>query len=121
VFNGVVGGVQNEVMGGVRRRRADVRSNVLVRLLFELRESAHTSAVSHRTAWQSPGLRHQISGDAFAGVTVHIHRAAFALPAKAMAHASALFGDGSPRLRMSSFDSILIRPRESMPHLVEPS
>jgi hypothetical protein len=46
---------------------------------------------------------------------------AFALPAKAMAIASALSGDGSPRLRMSSFDSILIRPRESIPHLTEPS
>jgi hypothetical protein len=35
--------------------------------------------------------------------------------------ASALSGDSSPRLRMSSFDSILILPRESMPHLIEPS
>ena len=41
--------------------------------------------------------------------------AAFALPANAMAIASALSGGGRPRLRMSSFDSILIRPRESMP------
>jgi hypothetical protein len=47
--------------------------------------------------------------------------AAFALPANAMAIASALSGDGSPRLPMSSFDSILMRPRESMPHLIEPS
>jgi hypothetical protein len=46
--------------------------------------------------------------------------AAFALPAK-IAMASALSGDGKQRLRMSSFDSILIRPRESMPHLIEPS
>jgi hypothetical protein len=37
--------------------------------------------------------------------------AAFTLPAKAMAIASALSGDGSPRFRMSSFDSILMRPR----------
>ena len=41
--------------------------------------------------------------------------AAFALPAKAMAAQSALSGEGKPRLRMSSLDSILIRPRESMP------
>jgi hypothetical protein len=46
--------------------------------------------------------------------------AAFALPAKAVASAAVLSGDGSPRLRISSFDSILIRPRESMPHLMEP-
>jgi len=47
--------------------------------------------------------------------------AAFALPAKPIAMASALSGDSKQRLRMSSFDSILIRPRESMPHLIEPS
>jgi hypothetical protein len=46
---------------------------------------------------------------------------AFALPEKIIAAVSALSGEGSPRLRMSSFDSILIRPRESMPHLIEPS
>jgi hypothetical protein len=39
----------------------------------------------------------------------------------AIATASALSGDGMPRFRMSSFDSILIRPRESTPHLIEPS
>jgi hypothetical protein len=68
-----------------------------------------------------PGLGHRITRDAFAGVALHIIGAAFALPAKAMARRIALSGDGSPRLRMSSFDSILIRPRESMPHLIEPS
>jgi hypothetical protein len=47
--------------------------------------------------------------------------AAFALPAKPIAMASALSSDSKQRLRMSSFDSILIRPRESMPHLIEPS
>jgi hypothetical protein len=47
--------------------------------------------------------------------------AAFALPEKIMAAVSARSGEGSPRLRMSSFDSILMRPRESMPHLIEPS
>src|SRR5687767_10738885 len=47
--------------------------------------------------------------------------AEFALPAKAIAIASALSSEGKPRLRMSSFDSILIRRRESMPHLIEPS
>jgi hypothetical protein len=39
--------------------------------------------------------------------------AAFALPEKIMAAVSALSGEGSPRLRMSSFDSILMRPRSN--------
>jgi hypothetical protein len=44
-----------------------------------------------------------------------------ARPENNIAAVSALSGDGSPRLRMSSFDSILMRPRESTPHLIEPS
>jgi hypothetical protein len=41
--------------------------------------------------------------------------AAFALPEKIMAAVSALSGEGSPRFRVSSFDSILIRPRSRCP------
>src|SRR5688500_9451563 len=58
---------------------------------------------------RSPRLRHQITRDAFAGMTLDIHQFGICLPAKAMAIASALSGDGKPRLRMS-LDSILIRP-----------
>jgi hypothetical protein len=47
VFNEVVGGVQNEVARRVRRRRPEMRPDVLLRLLFELNESAHASAVWH--------------------------------------------------------------------------
>ena len=47
--------------------------------------------------------------------------AAFALAENAIAAVSARSGEGKPRSRMSSFVSILIRPRESMPHLIEPS
>jgi hypothetical protein len=46
--------------------------------------------------------------------------AAFPRAENAIAAVSALSGDGRPLLRMSSFDSILIRPRESMPHLTTP-
>jgi hypothetical protein len=65
----------------------------------------------------SPRLGHQITSDAPAGVTSTFNGAAFALPAKAIAIASARSGDGKPRFRMSSFDSILIRPGESIPDL----
>jgi hypothetical protein len=47
VFNEVVGGVHNEVVRRVRRRRPDVRPDLLIRLLSELNESAHASAVWH--------------------------------------------------------------------------
>jgi hypothetical protein len=46
-------------------------------------------------------------------MTLDVIGAAFALPANVMAIASALSGDGKPRLRMSSFDSILMRGRGS--------
>ena len=45
----------------------------------------------------------------------------WARPENNIAALSALFGDGRPRFRMSSFDSILMRPRESTPHSIEPS
>jgi hypothetical protein len=48
-FNEVVGGVHSEVAGGVRRRQRDMSPDVLLRLVSELNECAHTSA-SHRTA-----------------------------------------------------------------------
>jgi hypothetical protein len=54
-------------------------------------------------------------------VALDIHGAAFALAENAIAAVSALSGEASPRLRMSSFDSILIRPREAMPYLIDPS
>ena len=41
--------LRDEMLGGVRRRPRDVCPNVLLRLFFELNESAHGSAVSHRT------------------------------------------------------------------------
>ena len=68
-----------------------------------------------------PSLRHQIPSDASAGVALDVYRCAIALAENAIAAVSARSGEGRPRLRMSSFDSILIRPRESIPHLVEPS
>jgi hypothetical protein len=75
-FNEVVGRICNEMFGGVRRWPRDVRPNVLLRLFFELNESAHVSAVWH---WKiprglSPRLCHQIPSDAFAGVALDIHR-----------------------------------------------
>ena len=48
VFNEVVAGVDNEVMGGVDGGGSDVCPDLLLRLVFELSESAHASAVSHR-------------------------------------------------------------------------
>ena len=49
VFNKVAAGVHNEVMGGVDGGRSDVCPDLLLRLVFELNESAHASAVAHRT------------------------------------------------------------------------
>jgi hypothetical protein len=58
----------------------------------------------------------QIAGDAFAGMISMFIGAVFALAEKIMAAVSALSGEGSPRFRMSPFDSwILIRPWESTP------
>jgi hypothetical protein len=45
MFNEGVGGVHNEVVRRVRRRRPDVRPDLLLRLLSELKESAHALAV----------------------------------------------------------------------------
>jgi len=122
MVNQVVGRVHNEVMGGVRRRGLNMRPDVLLRQFSELGEGAHNSGISHRArsgdhhafVMRSPVMLSPACLSTFIG-------AALALPANAIAIASALSGDGSPRLRMSSFDSILMRPRESMPHLIEPS
>jgi hypothetical protein len=73
VFNDVVGGVHNEVVGGVWRRRPDVRPDVLLRLFSELNESAHASACSIELFRRSPGPGHQIAREAFASVALGIH------------------------------------------------
>jgi hypothetical protein len=46
VFNEVVGRVHNEVVRRVRRRRPDVRPDLLLGPLSELNESAHALAVA---------------------------------------------------------------------------
>jgi hypothetical protein len=72
VFNEVVGGVHDEVAGGVRRQRPDMSPDVLLRLLSELGETAHASACSIELLRRSPGVGHQIPCDAFAGVALDI-------------------------------------------------
>src|SRR5512133_2554721 len=47
MVNEVVGGVHNEVMREIRRRRPEVRPDLLFRLVFQLTESAHALAVFH--------------------------------------------------------------------------
>jgi hypothetical protein len=47
MVNEVVGRVHNEVMSEIRRRRPDVRPDLLLRLVFQLTESAHALAVFH--------------------------------------------------------------------------
>jgi len=61
-FNEGVGRIRDEMFGGVRRRPLDLRPNVLLRLFFELNESAHVSAVWHWIVPRglSPRLIHQI-------------------------------------------------------------
>jgi hypothetical protein len=75
-FNEGVGRIRDEMFGGVRRRPLDLRPNVLLRLFFELNESAHISAVWHWMVLRclSPRLCHQIPRNAFAGVTLDIDR-----------------------------------------------
>jgi hypothetical protein len=105
----------NEV-GVVRSQRPALPPDLLLRLLSEFIESSHESAVSHRSGETVTTPWFSGPGDAFAGVTLHIDRCCIRSASETMAIASALSGDGHPRLRMSSFDSILTRPRESMPH-----
>src|SRR3954447_19216051 len=70
----------------------------------------------------SPGLRHEIAGGALALVKFDVDlRPAGARRDITIASVSARSGDGRARLRMSSFDLILMRPRESTVRLIEPS
>jgi hypothetical protein len=74
----------------------------LFRLHSEFIESGHESAVSHRsgetvtTPWSS------VSGNAAAGVALHIIGASFALPAKAMDTSTAESSRGAFRSHRSS-------------------
>ena len=47
MVNEGVGRVHSEVMGEIWRRRPDVRPDLLLRLVFQLTESAHALAVFH--------------------------------------------------------------------------
>jgi hypothetical protein len=67
VFNEVVGGVHNEVVRQVRRRRPEMRPDLLLRLVSELEEIAHASACSIELLRRSPGLGHEIPADRFGG------------------------------------------------------
>jgi hypothetical protein len=72
----------------------------------------------------SPRLRHQVARSSQRSTRRHDSQRSSQQHSpcqKIMAAVSAQSGNSRPRLRMSSSDSILNRPRESIPHLIEPS
>jgi hypothetical protein len=65
MVNEVVGRVHNNVMGEIWRRRPDVRPDLLLRLVFQLTESAHALAVFHPNCFgDHQALGRRLRGDA---------------------------------------------------------
>jgi hypothetical protein len=86
--------------------------------VLEDKPNNHSPGLSRK---QLTSLRHQTLGMLSPAWRFTFIGAAFAVARTLWPSHRPLSGDGSPCLPISSFDSILIRPRESMPHLIEPS